>query len=130
MLDGPPARATVDLRSPPFERSERPRPCTHFATMQLPSRPLRFLPRLQPNFVRMGSKLKVIGGDDGPHAMSFEAWYQSNPGRSAVITCERRMIAVDQLDCLVTTIRERLRATPGRMRTRMTWDHTGTLWPD
>ena len=77
-----------------------------------------------------GIEIKIIGGDDGSHVMSLEAWYQSNPGRSAVITCERRMIAVDQLDCLVTTIRERLRATPGRMRTRMTWDHTGTLWPD
>ena len=77
-----------------------------------------------------GIEICAIGGDVGPDVMTFEAWYQSNPGRSAVITCERRMIALDLIDCLVSAIQERLRTTPGRTRTRMTWDHTGTLWPD
>ena len=77
-----------------------------------------------------GIEVRLIARDQVPGSPMVEAWYISNPGRVAIIQCDSTMVGLDTVDCLATTIRERLRSAEVDPLARVTWDHTGTIWPD
>lgn len=77
-----------------------------------------------------GIEVRLIALENAPGSPTVEAWYISNPGRVAIIQCDSSVVGLETVDCLATTIRERLRLAALDPLSRVTWDHTGTLWPD